>query len=525
MSEARRRAATALAAAGTVLLPPAFALLSAVRLNGRRTPLAYALALYAGAALWVLPLANEGLGTGAWAAAQALALVLCGTVGLRQVDRGHATLGIVAGLVLMAALSPLSSVGGRWAGWSAHPNIWAGKALLPALAGAALAPRRHQKGLALAVGLAVVLASGSRGQLAALAVGACVLAWLGFRGRARLALLAGLLAVTAALALTLPRSRALLADAARNIAGGVPSTNLVQGSGEALLVSRGPSADGGVTTLVKLDPAPHARLQYPLILHPDSPYTVSVELRADDDEAETGLWGAGRDPVTREQVEVRLLRAGGEWIVESRGPVEVQRWSAEPLTDGWVRLELTLTSRAPSPVWWWVGPTPDQRDGGVGSSVDVRRLQFELGEAATPYVDPSDQSLATVQALARLSAFRAAWSGFLSRPWLGQGVGAFADHYRLHPPGQDIAVPAHAHNVLLQMLFSRGVIGASGALLVLTALVWRGARASRTTWAMVAALFVSWAVDDLLTASGQVYALAAWAALAEAASPADRERP
>src|SRR5690606_20860166 len=115
----------------------------------------------------------------------------------------------------------------------------------------------------------------------------------------------------------------------------------------------------------------------------------------------------------REDVVVRVHKEGALWLTQASGPVELLSWSAEAEGDDWWHLHLAVRSASTAPVWWYMGPTPDQTEGNVGATIEFRDLQFALGSVVSSEVT-TRPSLATTQALARRSAFTAAWKGFVA---------------------------------------------------------------------------------------------------------------
>jgi hypothetical protein len=73
----------------------------------------------------------------------------------------------------------------------------------------------------------------------------------------------------------------------------------------------------------------------------------------------------------------------------------------------------------------------------------------------------------------RLEIWRIAWDVFKSRPIVGVGPGAFGEAFRAHVSpayvivrGSSLAAADHAHNEILQVLATTGIVGALGYLLV-----------------------------------------------------------
>lgn len=508
-----RRFLSGVVGTATSLLPLS-AGVAALLSPGRKMSVTAIICLVVGAVMWVAPVIDDGYSTFAVETAQTFLIVLSAFLSARRIDRHAFVIGVLVGLVALIAFAPIGHVGQRASGWSAHPNIWAGMVILPALLAASLAGRQAVSALAVVLGMAAVLLTGSRGQLAAIVAGGLVLVLARYAGRRRRQLILVILCGVALLAASAPRTRALIQDSLTTVSRSDPGqVNLVQGGGDALHVDRLSAAGTKeATILAKTSRVPWARLQYPLILQPGSSYSISVDIRAEDHNTRPGLWGTGRDPVTREDLVVTFHREGSRWSTVARGPIEILSWSAEAQGDDWWHLHLAVRSASSSPVWWYVGPTPDQTEGNVGAAIEVRDLRFLMGSEVSTVV-ATRPSLATVQALARRSAFIAAWNGFVDSPLTGQGKGEFASFYRENPPGQDVAVPSHAHNWLLHALFERGAIGAAGLVLLLGTIALTGLRGSPIFWVLIVGLAVSNLFDNVLFSSGQVFVFAAGSAL------------
>jgi O-antigen ligase len=108
----------------------------------------------------------------------------------------------------------------------------------------------------------------------------------------------------------------------------------------------------------------------------------------------------------------------------------------------------------------------------------------------------------------RAMIWQAAWLAFLERPLVGWGVDTFQVAFAFHRPADFAAVefnttPVKAHNDLLHLLASQGLLG----LLAAAVLAWAAARAARRGWlarpgghGLVAALsasLIAWAVAGL----------------------------
>ena len=127
----------------------------------------------------------------------------------------------------------------------------------------------------------------------------------------------------------------------------------------------------------------------------------------------------------------------------------------------------------------------------------------------------------------RLAYWEAAWRGFVERPFWGWGEAAFANYYHVVWSAFDptFAVPSHAHNIGLHLLFSRGLVGFLGLALLVAALTWAAFRGRDWSFlSVVAALLIANIFDTTLFYGGVIYPLAAVAGW-RSASYGARERP
>ncbi len=127
----------------------------------------------------------------------------------------------------------------------------------------------------------------------------------------------------------------------------------------------------------------------------------------------------------------------------------------------------------------------------------------------------------------RLAYWGAAWEGFLTRPLWGWGETAFANYYHVVWSAFDptYAVPSHAHNLGLHVLFSRGLVGFLGLLLLVAALTWAALKSRDLPFlSVVAALLVANTFDATLFYGGVIYPLAAVAGWRSASYARARER-
>lgn len=442
-------------------------------------------------------------------ALEAVAVLACAYGGSVLGRAGHSPRslapGAAAALVLAAAVSVAQLLvwGGRVAGWSSHPNLWAGAAVLPAALAAAGAVTPRTALAAVSAAAVVAVAAGSRAALVGVAlVGLYALVGARRPERRLVATAVTCLLALVALALLQPRLWRGAAEVVRALpvwaAGGE-----VLGVPQALGVTVEPRPGGGYLVTRDAGGQWWARYQWPALLLPDKEYALSWELRSLSDGAAPGVLGVVRGDDT-----VELRFGPGGWNAAAGGRIELLAWDVSPSEVGWVRVSLALRSSAAEPLRLWVGPAPDL-SGGAGPAVlevsDARGVVGGLSDlAAAGRTEPF--SAATEAVLARLSAYRAAWSAFLERPLLGRWDEPFADHYRAYPPDQGTFVPEHAHSEPLQALYERGLLGSAGLVLLLGWAVSQLARAGWTGLARscLAAMVVMSLVDTYLWGAGML---------------------
>lgn len=437
--------------------------------------------------------------------------------------------GLAVGVVLWGAVSLAlwAAQGGRVSGWMAHPNSWGALAVLPTALVTASRPPGWAVAAALAGASAAAVASGSRAAtlgvaiVVVFAVMRASVRTVGSRAGGRFAwvLAVASVALLAALASLQPRlwRGAVELFAAAPDWGGQEG---VLGAPQALGVSA-QDLDDGTLRLVREREARWSRYQWPMILFPETTYSASWEIRNETPGAAPGVLGVVRGD---DEIEVRLGPAG--WEARSGGDLEMLQVEVVNQEDGWVAVALSFRSNAGSPSRLWIGPAPDLACARCPAALTVRRAVAVRGTLAELGArgEPRSLSVPTVEALSRISAFRAAWNAFLERPVLGHRGQTFSDYYRSHPPDQNTSVPAHAHNELLQALFQRGAVGAAGLVLLTGwALASFADSSERTAAVLVAALVVVLnQVDTLLLNTWMLHVLVLFAALAGVGAGAGR---
>ena len=222
----------------------------------------------------------------------------------------------------------------------------------------------------------------------------------------------------------------------------------------------------------KTDSAGWHRLQQVIPIERNVPYTLSVWLKPDTtqlDSSQPGLqgWGqlSGRD--TRFVISAALI--DNEWRVTKEGPGRILQARVLERRADWQRVMVSFVYEGSrSPLYWYVGLAPDNRE--RLRSASFAGFQLEEGEEASLYV-PGAATRALSLGTARVPIWRQAWQGFIERPWWGHGVATFPAYYAEGLSAQQIsAVPSHAHNLYLNILFERGLLGLLSLLMLGVAL-------------------------------------------------------
>ena len=259
------------------------------------------------------------------------------------------------------------------------------------------------------------------------------------------------------------------------------------------------------------------RLQQVVPIYPQTVYTVSTWLKAIDG-AEPGIqgWGQDLDQVRTFSLIARL--EGQTWKATTNGPGRILDTGIMAREGDWTQVFISfIYDGQTSPLYWYVGLAPDYRNLSGGSSA-FAGFQLEQSAAPTAY-QPGTATKGLGLGLARIPYWQVAWQGIKEKPWLGHGPGSFAAYYQTHLFNQTKVrdTPAHVHNLMLHILFERGVFGLLSLLLFLSILL-KGALKQRDHAFMLllaAVVFIN-VFDVSLYHSGVIYPLvlaAGWRAV------------
>ena len=486
-----------------------------------------------------LPLIRAGV-TG-----MAVGLVVAGLIGAVEVARES---GFVASIVEGRTIAAETTV--RASGWMVHPNLWGAAAVVPSLLVAVVGLRERHAGLMVAAvggGLLMVLTSGSRSGLAGLIVGyVVVLVQHVVRRRAGAAhgpglvlALAVVLAVATVTASPGLRERWLGGIGIERAASG--SRNLLRSSEDltdpvwwrpSIEVERiGPGSTGGAVHGLTRDGGRWTdRVQQRIMVEPRVPHAFAVEFRSPPaglDPVPALIAWSGTEPVATELVVA--VPVEGDRSVRARGPMEVLHASVASLEDGWRRLEVvfSVTTEVPISVELGFAPRtvdpPDRSEVGA-SDVLVRRMQFEVGAVATPYVATAPPDRRRLEASAAVDARRELFGALLARiaerPWLGWGGEGLAEARTRSADAMALA-PNHEHSLPLAFAFRYGSVGVVALFVLLVGV----GGTSPTAWAIVVAVVTMNLVDLTFVSPGVYVPMAVGVGWLQRSSAAGDARP
>lgn len=306
----------------------------------------------------------------------------------------------------------------------------------------------------------------------------------------------------------------------------VPSTeqsNLIQGSEiaegdwwdtsftnfESTRVSLG-GKDLTLYEVSKLGSEQWLRLQQIVAIEPEKVYTASVWLQLQPEGVQRpGIQGWSKT-LEGEDFVVSGQFNKGVWYTSLTGQGTIIDAGITEQENDWYRVFVSFIYEGPTEkLNWYVGLTPDQRDYADSST---RFAGFQLEQSFLSAYTPGTASRGLSLAIARIPFWQAAWEGSAEKPLWGHGLQSFADYYqtRADEQGQLQALPAHEHNLYLQLLFERGLFGLLGLFFFILALSIQAIRQRDGLFlaVMAAVLFINF-FDISLFYGGVLYPLAA----------------
>ncbi len=267
-----------------------------------------------------------------------------------------------------------------------------------------------------------------------------------------------------------------------------------------------------------------ARLQQVVTLTRGEAYTVSLWLWAENRMLEPAVLIRAQTPDSSETFSMRgtltsaFRSASGNdetnWRAAVTGPGRVLDAGILEARGLWRRVYVTFVYEGSAPeLGGWLGFAPDQRVR-AGSEAAFAGLQLERGLTPTPYTPGAVAQGLSLQRT-RVTLWQTAWSGFIASPLWGQAEN-FTDFFRARWP--DGEAPSHAHSLILQILFERGLFGLVGLLLFLVALGQVAVQKGDAAFVAVLGALLAANMFDVTLFSGQVLyplaAVAGWRAAA-----------
>ena len=262
------------------------------------------------------------------------------------------------------------------------------------------------------------------------------------------------------------------------------------------------------------------RLQQVVPVKAGEPYTVSAWLRPEQG-SQPGIQGWGQLLKSAQTFTLAAALVDGHWQAGATGPGRVLNRGVAAVQGEWRRVFATFVYEGDQPLlYWYVGLAPDARTV-ADSSARFAGFQLEPGALLSDYT-PGAATKGLSLGVARVPYWQAAWQGVRAKPWLGWGPDSFPEYYQTTwPNNQKLrAIPSHAHNFFLHVLFERGVVGFLGVTLLILALLWGAVKSLDGAFLAVvlAVLFVN-LFDVTLFYGGVLYPLVAVAGWRAAVLP------
>lgn len=440
-------------------------------------------------------------------------------------------IGIISGFIVLVLVGGLQidSINfayktlGQAITWSASPALFGHTVLVIGGLIALLFPYAPIKLMALAIAALGILVSGSR-EAAIAWVFIALVVFLGssqkrwYHRSFELALLTVMLVLAAGLGSLLGwGNMGFLVD----LAPSSQSRNLIQGSEIArgdwwdknwVVVESSVEEIGGssytVYELSKKSSENWLRLQQVVPIYPGIVYTASTWLKAESD-SQPGIqgWGQDLDQVRTFSLIARL--EGQTWKATSNGPGRILQSGVLAKEGDWLRVFATFIYEGQTaPLYWYVGLAPDYRNVMGGSSY-FAGFQLEQSAVASAY-EAGTATKGLGLGLARVPYWQVAWQGIKEQAWLGHGPGSFPDYYQTHLFNQAKVrdTPAHVHNLVLHVLFERGLFGLLSLMLFLIILLTGAIRQRDHAFSLIlSAIFFINIFDVSLYHSGVIYPL------------------
>ncbi|MCA9836450.1 MAG: O-antigen ligase family protein [Trueperaceae bacterium] len=279
-----------------------------------------------------------------------------------------------------------------------------------------------------------------------------------------------------------------------------PENRLWQQTGISVLEQRqDPNLPYKLYTLGKQSPESYMRLQQAVLLEPLQTYTLSAWIRPINS-SKPGLLGWGE--VEGETFQVMAKLESGELQADVQGPGELLSMGQVSKGSGY-EVWISFRYEGRRALIWNLGAAPDLQAGQT-EIAEFGALQLVKGDQALPYqAGGLDAGFGTLAA--RTQYWRAAWQGFLAKPWVGWGQN-FSHYYEQYSLNHSLYndKPSHSHNLYLQVLFERGMPGLISILL----LAFIAFRYEQPLWPLWFSLLLMNGFDYTLFYTGTMYSLA-----------------
>lgn len=253
------------------------------------------------------------------------------------------------------------------------------------------------------------------------------------------------------------------------------------------------------------------RMQQAIEIAPNTLYTVSAWMRDRGTDSRPGIQGWGQ---SREGDEVQPFMVSGslsnnQWNTDIIGPGSLPDAGIADTHGDWHRAYVSFVYEGSGPLAWYVGLVPDSRSV-AGTEAEFAGFQLEKGPLSE--YQPGFAARGLELGVARLPLWHSAWEAARARPLLGWGNTSFPDYFLENWPERSRlhVVPAHAHNLFLQTVFERGLVGLFGMLLLIGALAasaWN--RGDLPFLAVLGAILFANTFDNTLMYGGVFYPLVA----------------
>ena len=254
------------------------------------------------------------------------------------------------------------------------------------------------------------------------------------------------------------------------------------------------------------------RLQQIVPIKPNEPYTLSAWVRPENGSwPSLQGWGKFNDNGSPETFGLTISLTSNKIQVSANQLGQIVDAQIIERYEEWSRLAVTFEFLGNAEkLYWYVGLAPESRPS-KGGSATFAGFQLEQGEAATPYV-PGPNTEGLNFRLARIPYWKAALKGISQQPLLGWGANSFPDFFEDLLPEQNLLhpVPTHTHNLLLQVMFERGILGLLSLLALLLVICWKALKRGDLIFlAVFGAILFANMYDYTLFYGGVLYPLVA----------------